>query len=55
MLSEATAAEKALIVIKGGQHWPDTDTRVRGYIDVWWILHDGGDSSPPFQRYLHAI
>jgi hypothetical protein len=42
MLSEATAADKALLLIKGGQHWPTTEDRIRGYIDVWWILHDGG-------------
>merc|ERR1711971_225727 len=32
----------ALLVPKGVQRYPDSGDKVRGNIDIWWIVHDGG-------------
>ena len=37
-----TSANKALIVAKGLTQWPDSNDRLGGFIDIWWIVHDGG-------------
>ena len=37
-----TASNKALIVAKGLTQWPDSNDRLGGNIDIWWIVHDGG-------------
>ncbi|XP_076165217.1 solute carrier family 12 member kcc isoform X2 [Ptiloglossa arizonensis] len=36
------AARMALLVPKGINFFPDSTEKVVGYIDVWWIVHDGG-------------
>ncbi|XP_031825352.1 solute carrier family 12 member kcc isoform X2 [Nomia melanderi] len=36
------AAKMALLVPKGINFFPDSTEKVVGYIDVWWIVHDGG-------------
>merc|ERR1719220_3241229 len=36
------AAKMALLVPKGVQRYPDSGDKVRGNIDIWWIVHDGG-------------
>ncbi|XP_033328087.1 solute carrier family 12 member kcc isoform X3 [Megalopta genalis] len=36
------AARMALVVPKGINFFPDSTEKVVGYIDVWWIVHDGG-------------
>lgn len=36
------ASNKALLVVKESDHFPDNSTKMRGTIDVWWIVHDGG-------------
>jgi len=39
----ATAANKmALIVPKGISFFPESTEKISGFIDVWWIVHDGG-------------
>lgn len=42
LVREATAMEKAVVLMKGKDHFPDPSETQQGYIDVWWIIHDGG-------------
>ena len=42
VVRSVTAANKALIVAKGLNQWPDSGDRLGGNIDIWWIVHDGG-------------
>ncbi|XP_043272459.1 solute carrier family 12 member 7 isoform X2 [Venturia canescens] len=37
-----TTARMALLVPKGINFFPDSTEKVVGYIDVWWVVHDGG-------------
>lgn len=32
----------ALLVLKGIDEFPSSNDRLSGYIDIWWIVHDGG-------------
>ncbi|KAK3605706.1 hypothetical protein CHS0354_013502 [Potamilus streckersoni] len=36
------AGQLALLVPKGIQAYPSSSKRMRGTIDIWWIVHDGG-------------
>ena len=36
------AAQMALLVPKGINQFPEMKVKLRGTIDVWWIVHDGG-------------
>ncbi|XP_052817095.1 solute carrier family 12 member 7-like [Mya arenaria] len=36
------AMGKALLVVKDSTEFPDNQAKMRGTIDVWWIVHDGG-------------
>ncbi|XP_059352161.1 solute carrier family 12 member 4-like isoform X6 [Daphnia carinata] len=39
----ATAANKmALVVPKGIASFPESNEKIYGHIDVWWVVHDGG-------------
>ena len=43
LIREATAMEKAVVLMKGKTHFPAPDEiQDQGYIDIWWIIHDGG-------------
>ncbi|TSM36097.1 Solute carrier family 12 member 5 [Bagarius yarrelli] len=43
LVRETTAASKALLVAKNIAAFPSNGERFsEGYIDVWWIVHDGG-------------
>lgn len=43
LVRETTAASKALLVAKNIAAFPSNGERfTEGYIDVWWIVHDGG-------------
>ncbi|XP_044577930.1 solute carrier family 12 member 4 isoform X2 [Cotesia glomerata] len=37
-----TTSRMALLVPKGINFFPDSTEKVVGYIDVWWVVHDGG-------------
>ncbi|XP_069565901.1 solute carrier family 12 member 7-like isoform X2 [Brachyistius frenatus] len=39
---ETTAAHQALLVAKNIDRFPGNQQRLKGTIDVWWIVHDGG-------------
>ena len=37
-----TASRKALLVVKGAGKLPDNNARLDGFIDIYWVVHDGG-------------
>ncbi|CAO4373486.1 unnamed protein product [Caenorhabditis nigoni] len=37
-----SAAKCAIMVPKYAEKFPANGTKVSGYIDVWWVVHDGG-------------
>lgn len=41
-IRNAANGKMALLVPKGIQRYPDTGDTVKGNIDIWWIVHDGG-------------
>uniref|UniRef100_A0A5S6QAR5 Amino acid permease/ SLC12A domain-containing protein n=1 Tax=Trichuris muris TaxID=70415 RepID=A0A5S6QAR5_TRIMR len=41
-IHRAATADMCLLVPKGLLEFPDSNDRVQGTIDVWWIIHDGG-------------
>lgn len=41
-IRNAANGKMALVVPKGIQRFPDTGDSVKGNIDIWWIVHDGG-------------
>jgi len=42
ILTSAHAFNMALILIKGIEVWPGSDTLQTQPIDIWWVVHDGG-------------
>jgi hypothetical protein len=41
-LAECTATAKAALICMHIQNFPRANARQHGFIDVWWIVHDGG-------------
>ncbi|KHJ92101.1 hypothetical protein OESDEN_08019 [Oesophagostomum dentatum] len=41
-LRAITAAKCAILVPKNVDQFPASNTKVSGYLDVWWVVHDGG-------------
>ncbi|XP_065562095.1 solute carrier family 12 member 6-like isoform X1 [Artemia franciscana] len=41
-IQTARANEMAVLVPKGLETFPDSTQKLNGFIDVWWIVHDGG-------------
>merc|ERR1712088_2457 len=41
-IRNTAAAKMALLVPKGIRRCPDSGDKVKGNIDIWWIVHDGG-------------
>ena len=41
-IKNVSSAGLALLVLKGINQFPEPDVKVKGTIDVWWIVHDGG-------------
>uniref|UniRef100_A0A915DII6 SLC12A transporter C-terminal domain-containing protein n=1 Tax=Ditylenchus dipsaci TaxID=166011 RepID=A0A915DII6_9BILA len=41
-LSCGVQNENCMIVVKGITDFPRPNDRLHGYIDIWWIVHDGG-------------
>lgn len=37
----ASAAKKAVLVLKSAEDFPTNSARLSGTIDIWWIMHDG--------------
>ena len=42
MIGTIIAARKSLLVLKVDSTYPTSSDSRSGYIDIWWILHDGG-------------
>ena len=42
MVNECKAAEKAALLCVNLHDFPDSKQRLKGHIDIWWIVHDGG-------------
>lgn len=42
MVEVIQAKNMALLVVKGVNSFPDCSEKMRGTIDVWWIVHEGG-------------
>ncbi|CAJ0601996.1 unnamed protein product [Cylicocyclus nassatus] len=41
-LRAISAAKCAILVPKNVAQFPASNTKVSGYLDVWWVVHDGG-------------
>ena len=41
-MQAVVSAEKALIVLRDTDNKLPQEVQTRGYIDVWWVVHDGG-------------
>lgn len=41
-IKNVTASKNALLIPKGIDQWPESSQSLSGFIDVWWIVHDGG-------------
>lgn len=41
-VNSVALGESALLVPRGIDAFPDNHEKLEGYIDVWWIVHDGG-------------
>ena len=39
---ECTAAEKAVLLCLDPERFPSSDEKLTGFVDVWWVVHDGG-------------
>lgn len=42
VLKSSIALKKSVLLIKNPLLWPSSQDRVGGYIDIWWVVHDGG-------------
>uniref|UniRef100_A0A914R740 SLC12A transporter C-terminal domain-containing protein n=1 Tax=Parascaris equorum TaxID=6256 RepID=A0A914R740_PAREQ len=38
----AVANDECIMVTKGITDFPQSTSRLTGFIDIWWMLHDGG-------------
>ena len=38
----ATKKELAVLVLKGTNWFPSNEDRMKGHIDIWWVVSDGG-------------
>lgn len=34
--------DKVLMIVKGEENFPNMSERLRGTIDIYWVIHDGG-------------
>jgi len=39
---ECTAAEKAVLLCVDPEAFPKSEDKLTGFVDVWWVVHDGG-------------
>jgi len=42
VMAHCVLADKAVMICKGLENFPGSDCKQKGFIDVWWIIHDGG-------------
>ena len=41
-MCECTAAEKAVLLCLDPEAFPRSEDTLTGFVDVWWVVHDGG-------------
>eukprot|EP00124_Ichthyophonus_hoferi_P001869 Ihof_evm9s110 gene=Ihof_evmTU9s110 len=42
LIAQSRAENKAMLFIKGLDTLPDVNTKSSGYIDIWWVVQEGG-------------
>ena len=42
LMRNVQASHNALLVLKGVDNWPESCDKLGGFIDIWWIVNDGG-------------
>lgn len=42
LMRNVQMSQNALLVIKGIDSWPESCDKLGGFIDIWWIVNDGG-------------
>lgn len=42
LMRQVQVSQNALLVVKGVDAWPESCDKLGGYIDIWWIVNDGG-------------
>ena len=42
LLHQTTSNEQVALVVKHLEHFPSCNDEITGYLDIWWIIHDGG-------------
>lgn len=42
LMRNVQVSQNALLVMKGVDSWPESCDKLGGFIDIWWIVNDGG-------------
>lgn len=42
LMRNVQVSQNALLVLKGVDSWPESCDKLGGFIDIWWIVNDGG-------------
>lgn len=42
LMRSVQVSQNALLVVKGVDSWPESCDKLGGFIDIWWIVNDGG-------------
>ena len=42
LMRNVQVSQNALLVVKGIDSWPESCDKLGGFIDIWWIVNDGG-------------
>lgn len=42
LMRNVQMSQNAMLVIKGIDSWPESCDKLGGFIDIWWIVNDGG-------------
>ena len=42
LLHQTTSNEQVALVVKHLENFPSCNEEITGYLDIWWIIHDGG-------------
>lgn len=42
LMRNVQVSQNALLVVKGADSWPESCDKLGGFIDIWWIVNDGG-------------
>lgn len=42
LMRNVQVSQNAFLVVKGVESWPESCDKLGGFIDIWWIVNDGG-------------